>query len=285
MHIEKLSLYIITLNEERRLGAVLESAKGLVDEIVVVDSGSTDRTEEIANAYGARFLFHKWESVGHQVKWAEEQCTYRWVLRLDADEVVSPELAEEIREIRKNGTKDGYMIRFGDMFPGMKHVNPWVKPLKKIALYCRDAWTMSGEMNHDAVVKVRPDATCGRCRQFVEHYSFISIQQVVKKYEAESIPLAWRAVVQNKNYSPWRMFGASTLEFLKYFILGRFFLLGWWGYIHCSLISYLRFLKFAKYYEFYHNPNVDMAPYIPHVPPEKMPGWYKLETAKTSKYK
>ena len=175
MHIEKLSLYIITLNEERRLGAVLESAKGLVDEIVVVDSGSTDRTEEIANAYGARFLFHKWESVGHQVKWAEEQCTYRWVLRLDADEVVSPELAEEIREIRKNGTKDGYMIRFGDMFPGMKHVNPWVKPLKKIALYCRDAWTMSGEMNHDAVVKVRPDATCGRCRQFVEHYSFISI--------------------------------------------------------------------------------------------------------------
>ena len=99
MHIEKLSLYIITLNEERRLGSVLESVQGVVDEIVIADSGSTDRTEEIARSYGARFLFHKWESVGHQVKWAEEQCAYRWVLRLDADEVLTRELAEEIREI------------------------------------------------------------------------------------------------------------------------------------------------------------------------------------------
>ncbi len=65
MYIEKLSLYIITQNEERRLGTVLESVKGLVDEMVIVDSGSTDRTEEIARSYGARFVFHKWESVGH----------------------------------------------------------------------------------------------------------------------------------------------------------------------------------------------------------------------------
>ena len=57
MHIEKLSLYVITLNEERRLGATLDAAKDLVDEILVVDSGSTDRTEEIARSYGARFLF------------------------------------------------------------------------------------------------------------------------------------------------------------------------------------------------------------------------------------
>ena len=254
MHIDKLSLYIITQNEELRLRSVLESVKGLVDEIVIVDSGSTDRTEEIARSYGARFLFHKWESVGHQVKWAEEQCAYRWVLRLDADEVVSPGLAEEILDIKRHGTKDGYILPRGDVFPGMKHANPWVKHYREIRLYCRDAWTMSGRIGHDDVVKVRSDATYGACRYFIDHYSFISIHQIIKKHDVTSRRLAERAVIQQKNYSPWRLVGCSTLEFIKYYLLGRFFLLGWWGFIHCVNLSYFRFLKFAKYYEIYHNP-------------------------------
>ena len=284
MHIEKLSLYVITLNEERRLGATLEAAKDLVDEILVVDSGSTDRTEEIARSYGAKFMFHEWISDGHQVKWAEEQCSYQWVMLLAADEVISPELAEEIREIRQNGTKDGYILRISDMYPGMKHVNPWVKHFKLIRLYNRDAWTMSGELCHDDVVKANPNATFGITKNFVKHYSFINIEQVVKKYDAESVRLARRAIIQDKNYSPWRMLGISTLDFLKYYILGRFFLLGWWGFIHSVNLGYARFLKFAKYYEFYHNPNVDMTPYIPYVPPEKMPEWYKKsEAAKKNK--
>ncbi|MBR0070682.1 MAG: glycosyltransferase family 2 protein, partial [Synergistaceae bacterium] len=109
MYIEKLSLYIITMNEEKRLARTLESAKDIVDEIVIVDSGSTDRTKEIAESFGARFIFHEWESVGHQVKFAEEQCRYKWVLRLDADEVLQESLAEEISRIKINGTKDGYI--------------------------------------------------------------------------------------------------------------------------------------------------------------------------------
>ncbi len=252
MYIDKLSLYIIAMNEEKRLAKTLASAKDIVDEIVIVDSGSTDRTKEIAESFGARFIYHEWESVGHQVKFAEEQCKYKWVLRLDADEVLQESLAEEISQIKINGTKDGYILRRGDMFPGMKHANPYVKHYKEIRLYNRDAWTMSGRLGHDDVVKVRPNATHGICRHFIDHYSFISIHQMIDKFNIESDRLAERAVIQEKNYSPFRLVFCSTLEFLKLYILGRFFLLGWWGFIHSVNVSFLRFMKFAKFYEHYH---------------------------------
>ena len=252
MHIEKLSLYVITLNEEKRLARTLESARALVDEIVVVDSGSTDRTREIAESFGARFIFHEWQSYGHQVKFAEEQCASQWVIRLDADEVISQELAQEILGLKKHGTKDGYILPRGEVYPGMKHANKWVKHYKEIRLYNRSAWTMSGKLGNDDVVKARPDATYGKCRGFIDHYSYISIFQIVSKYNTESENLAQRAVVQGKKYSAWRLVGCSMLEFLKFYVLGRFFLLGWWGFIHSVNVSFLRFLKFAKFYEHYH---------------------------------
>ena len=252
MHIEKLSLYIIAMNEEKRIARTLESAKNLVDEIVVVDSGSTDRTEEISRSYGARVIFHEWESVGHQVKFAEEQCKYDWVLRLDADEVIPESLAQEIVSAKSHGDKDGYIFPIGEVFPGMKHANRFVKHYMQIRLYNRKAWTMSGKLGHDAVVKARDNASCGKFRNFIDHYSFISIGQVIGKYNLESQRLADRAVSQGKNYSPWRLLGCSTLEFLKFYVLGRYFLLGWWGFIHSVNVSFLRFLKFAKFYEHYH---------------------------------
>ncbi len=111
---------------------------------------------------------------------------------------------------------------------------------------------MSGRHGHDDVVKVRPDATQATCRHFIDHYSFISISQIVDKYNLESDRLAERAAEQGKNYSAWRLLFCSTLEFLKFYFLGRFFMLGWWGFIHSVNVSFLRFLKFAKFYEHYH---------------------------------
>lgn len=249
MRIEKVSLYIVAMNEEKRLAAVLESARGLVDEIVIVDSGSTDRTEEIARSYGAKFIFHAWESIGQQVKYAEEQCSHRWVLRLDADEVLSPELAAEILAVRENADKDGYYFKISEMYPGLKRPHPWVKHYTLIRLYNRDAFAMTGRIGHDDVEKRKPDATAGKLRGFVHHYSFLSIARTVAKRNLATDRQVERAVIEGKHYSPWRMVGAMSLNFFKFFILDRFFLYGFWGFIHSINIAYMRFLKFSKFYE------------------------------------
>ncbi len=98
----QISATIITLNEERRLARALESLS-VADEIVVVDCGSTDRTAEIAEAHGARLLSHPWEGYARQKNFAAAQAKYPWVLSIDADEALSPELASEVKRVKKEG--------------------------------------------------------------------------------------------------------------------------------------------------------------------------------------
>ena len=93
----QLSVYIITLNEEARIEATIKQAKKVADEIIVVDSGSKDKTVEIAKKLGSKVIHHDWESYCKQKSFAEKQCTNDWVLMLDADEVLSEELVTELK--------------------------------------------------------------------------------------------------------------------------------------------------------------------------------------------
>ena len=87
-----ISCFIIARDEEQRIGRTIRSVIDWVDEVILIDSGSTDKTVEIANALGARTLFNKWPGYGPQKRFAEEQCSHDWVLNLDADEVVTQAL-------------------------------------------------------------------------------------------------------------------------------------------------------------------------------------------------
>ena len=114
----KISAYIVTLNEEKRLAKTLQALKKVADEIFVIDSGSTDKTQKIAEKYGAKFLFHKWKNISAQKHYGQELCNNDWVMSLDADEVLSPELIAEIKDKMKSPTDDAYKMNICDMLPG-----------------------------------------------------------------------------------------------------------------------------------------------------------------------
>ena len=106
----RFSCYIMTLNSERRLVALLESVREVADEIVIVDSGSNDRTREIALEYGARFLYHEFVDFKRQRTLAIEQCRNSWVLELDSDEVLSNGLRDRLLALKANGCRDGAAV-------------------------------------------------------------------------------------------------------------------------------------------------------------------------------
>ncbi len=245
-----LSLYVITYNEEKRLGRTLSAARPLVDEIVVVDCGSADRTREIALEYGARFVHNDWVSFGDQVRVAEEQCSNDWVLRLDADEEIGPELAAEIAEIKKNPDCDGYRLRIGAVYPGIEKPARWAKHYKLIRLYNRSKMKMMGVLDHDAVDPIVPNPRVRTLRGFVHHHSHVGMTQAIDKLNRATDTQIRMLAEGGKSYRPWRVVGTSTLTFLKYYVLYRHFLYGYRGYINSVIVAFGRFAKFAKYYEY-----------------------------------
>ena len=120
---QRLSVAIITLNEEANLARTLQSIT-FADEIVVLDAGSTDRTTAIAAEYGAHFFVEQWKGFGAQKNAALEKCSHGWILSLDADEVVSPELADSIRKLLEGTPRHAaYFVSRRNLFLGrwMKH--------------------------------------------------------------------------------------------------------------------------------------------------------------------
>src|SRR6266567_1705870 len=146
---DTLSIAIVALNEEANLGRVLESVRW-ADEIIVVDSGSTDRTCDIAREYGARVVIEPWRGYTAQKNYALELCTKDWILSLDADEKVSPELAEEIRGVLAGRSSfDGYAMPRKNLFLGrwMRHGGFYPDP--KLRLFRNGMGFVTGHDPHD----------------------------------------------------------------------------------------------------------------------------------------
>jgi len=164
-----LSCCIIAKNEGDRIGDCIHAVKDLVDEVVVVDSGSTDDTVAVAEGLGARVIHHDWVGYGPQKRFSEDCARHDWILNLDADEVVTHELAEEIREVMRKGPKlNAYRIKITFVYPGHKAPRLWANVHNHVRLYDRRMVRFHESPVHDTVdTKDEPVGQLkGRCLHF-----------------------------------------------------------------------------------------------------------------------
>lgn len=177
------SAIVITKNEEQRIAACLASLD-FADEIIVVDSGSTDHTREICEQ-NSRVVFYElpWEGFGIQKNRALERASGEWVFSLDADETVPPELAAEIRLVVSGSPHDGYLVRRKNFYRGqwIRHCGWW--PDEILRLFRRERGRFNDRLVHESV---EVQGSIGRLRHPIEHYSFGSVSDFISKADSYS---------------------------------------------------------------------------------------------------
>ena len=245
-----ISAFVITYNEARRIGACLASLETLVDQIVVLDSHSQDRTREIALSYGADVHTADWVGYGPQKRRAEDLCRHDWVLSLDADERLSPALAAEVRRAFTTGRPDAdaYRLRIVDQFPHESEPAPWAFAYRRIRLYDLRRGRFLDSAVHDDVI-MEKGAKVDDLGERVTHISLESLSAATAKFNRYTDIQAEDLRLRGRRIPRWRILTEFPVAFFKSYILRRRFLYGFWGVIHSVTYAHMRFMRVAKSYE------------------------------------
>lgn len=242
---EKLSVFVTTYNNARTLGACLESVKW-ADEIVLLDSYSTDATLEIARAYGCRTYQEPFKGYGPQKQSALDKTRHRWVLLLDADEALSAPAQAEIRALLARGpTAAGYTLpRQEQLFWRM--CDPRVRMNRFLRLFDKTRGRISDMPVHAAPVV---EGEIGRLRHPFYHFGETSIHVKVDKVNHYSTGLVADKQAKGRRANPWILLFYPPFAFVKSYLFKRNFLNGWAGFIASVVMAFYAFLKYAKLYE------------------------------------
>ena len=241
----EISVAIITLNEENNIERCLKSVSGLADEIVVVDSFSTDRTGEICRQYDVTFIKHAFEGYIEQKNWALQQTKYPFVLSLDADEALSEELKEAIMEVKGNFDHDGYLFNRLTNYCGkwIRH-SGWY-PDRKLRLVDRRKARWTGINPHDKM-EMDPGSRIKHIRGDLLHYSYYSISQHEEQANNFSGISARMLYARGKRSGILKLLFKPCFKFLRDYFINLGFLDGYYGYVICRISAHATFLKYAK---------------------------------------
>lgn len=263
---EPLSVFVTTFNNARTLPSCLESVKW-ADEIVLLDSGSTDTTLEIAEQYGCAIYHHPFMGYGKQKQMALEHTSHLWVLLLDADEALPEDLQQEIRQLlQTTPTADGYDIpRREQMFWRMN--GDYTRLNKFLRLFRKDKGHISTMRIH-AAPKVQGKILS--LQHAFNHYGETDIDVKVSKLNAYSTGLVRDKVAKGTIASPWIFVFYPPIYFLRAYFFKRAVFNGWGGFITSVCGAFYVFLKYAKLYEYHQRQRYGkslMPPGAPDNPP------------------
>lgn len=241
----EISVVIITLNEERNIGRCLESVRGIADETVVVDSFSTDRTEEICGQFGVRFIRHPFGGYVEQKTYAIGQAAGDYILLLDADEALSERLRDSILKVKENWTHDGYSFNRLASYCGQ-----WIRhgewyPDRKLRLFNRRKAGVGGRNPHDTI-EMKPGGTVKHLEGDLLHYTYHAVAEHIHQINRFTTIQAEDNFKRGRKPSWLQIIFAPPFKFLKSYILRLGFLDGYYGFLISRNSAYSTFLKHAK---------------------------------------
>lgn len=241
----KISIIIVTLNEERTINRAIASVKQLSDDIVVVDSGSTDNTVEIAKKLGAHTVFHVFENFADQRSFANSCTKHEWVLSMDADEEIPRELLEELQKTVQITTDSAYLIPRRNIIFGKEIKHTRWSPDAHVWLYDKTKGSWVGSV-HEEWVSTESVGILKNAKLHHSHPSVSAFMDMLNRYtDIESLELY-------KNGTRFSMFSLlfySTRSFVGRFLIKQGYLDGLHGFVLSSLMAFYRFTTWVKIWE------------------------------------
>ena len=246
----KISAVIITKNEERNIERCLKSLQNIVDEIVVVDSFSTDATKDICEQYHVKFFQKEWLGYAEQKNQANSLSANEIILSIDADEVLSPELQQSLLQFKLTD-KQNVVCQINRL---TNYCGKWIHhcgwyPDKKIRIFNRNAAKWTGNIhetlsysNDNAVISLNGDLL---------HYSYYSIEEHILQANKYSTLAAEACFEKNKKYSMFVLLLKSAWRFVRDYFFKGGFLDGFYGFVICSINAMTTLLKYVKLKQLY----------------------------------
>ena len=239
----KITATIITLNEERNIARAIESLR-CCDEILIIDSGSIDRTVELAQNLGVQVIEAGWLGYAAQKNWAAEQAANDWILSLDADEALSEALEAEIWNLKKSGPQhDAYTMPRLARYLGRWILHSGWYPDRKIRLYHRAKAQWVGEFVHESV---QVDGRLGHLDSNILHFTCDSLSEHLKTLDKYTTLAAQEIAARRVKVPLYRLILDPPWTFLRSYILKRGFLDGHEGLIIAYMAAFYTFLKYSK---------------------------------------
>jgi len=244
----KISAVIITFNEEKNIRRCILSLQPVVEEILVVDSYSTDNTVAICQEMGVQVIQHPFEGHIQQKNFGVSQATYDYILSLDADEALSDRLGQSILSAKQNLVADAYAFNRLTNYCGKWIYHCGWYPDRKLRLWKKQTGSWGGTNPHDKVIMAQGQKPIHLTGDLL-HYSFYTLDQHIEQINYFSSISAEAAFREGKRSNLLKILYKPLAKFLKGYVLKAGFLDGYYGWIICVNSAHAKFLKYTKLYE------------------------------------